>query len=179
MITGQHSCIRTSEPDDVAVLHCLYVRPLASASLMDRRREPIQPTRDELRELIRRDDAHAPSLYTVEDRKGEIKGFCMFRTGNQDLASAQAVVLFLDDGEYESPMADEVFDHFAREAFVRKRLNKMVAHCAAYEEALRRFLLRKDFVSDGVQRDVFFGGGRYHGIESLSLFRRDFMGEEL
>ena len=178
MITGQHSCIRTTEPDDVATLQRLYTRPLPSASLMDRRREPIQPTRDELRELIRREDAQAPGLYTVEDHAGEIQGFCMFRAGSQDLAAAQTMVLFLDDATYDSPIAEEVFDHFAREAFVRKRLNKMVAHCADYEEALRRFLLRKGFVSDGVQRDVFFGGGRYHGIESLSLFRRDAMGEE-
>lgn len=177
MITGHYSCIRTTELDDVPALQRLYERPLPSAALMDRRREPIQPTRDELREILRREDAHAPSLYTLEDPEGEIRGFCMFREGTQDLAAAQAMILFLDDATYDTPFADEVFDHFSREAFVRKRLNKMVAHCATYEEALRRFLVRRGFVSDGVQRDAFFGGGRYHGIENLSLFRRDFMGD--
>jgi RimJ/RimL family protein N-acetyltransferase len=177
MITGQYSCIRTTERDDVAALQRLYALPLPPASLMDRRREPMRPTRVELCEMVRREDANAPALYTVEDRTGEIRGFCMFRASGQDLAAAHAAWLFFEDDAYDGPAADEAFLHFAREAFVRRRLNKMAAHCADYEKAFRRFLTARGFQSDGVQREVYFGGGRWHDVESLSLFRSDFMGD--
>ena len=178
MITGQHSCIRTTELDDVAALQRLYALPLPPATLMDRKREPVRLTRVELAELVRREDASAPTLYTVEDAAGAIAGFCMFRASGQDLAAAQAAWLFFDEAAYASPLADEAFLHFAHEAFVRKRLNKVTVYCADYEEAMRRFVTAKGFQSDGVQREVFCGGGRWHDVECLSLFRRDFMGDE-
>ncbi len=171
MIAGDHSYIRTAEPDDASALHQLYRMDRPRAALLDNRREPLLPSVDELREVLSRKEAAQGTFFTVEDRAGVLQGFCVLRGTNHEAAFGEVSLLFLEDRTFEEPLAGEVFAFLYHRGLERLRLNKVLTHCLDSEEALRRFLMAHHFESEGVQREVLFAQGRWHDLETLALFR--------
>lgn len=174
MIAAQHSFIRTADPDDAAALEGLYRHGIPRAALLDRRRELLLPNFDELRELLATKEAQSGIFYAVEDDTGCIRGFCSLRSALQEVSYAECVVLFAKDADYETPLAEDAFAFLTDRAFAKLRLNKLIAQCLDCETAYRAFLGARGFSSDGVQRDVLYTAGRWHALESLSLFRTAF-----
>jgi len=167
VIAGQHTFIRGTELDDVPAFSRLYQAGTLRAGLLDARREPILPTRDELRELLSRKEIADGGFYTVEDRGGEIQGFCSLRGVNSEARYAEFSLVLLDPALYATPLADEAAGFLYERAFVRAGLNKVVAYCLDGEAELSRFLGAQGFESAGVQRDVVYAEGRWHALEAL------------
>ena len=172
MITGEHVVIRTAEMDDAVGLKAAYDVPLPRSCLLDQRRELLTPTVDELRQTLGRQETGQSLLYTMEDREGRIRGFCSLRGVNQEVSYTELVVVFIDEADYGSALADEAFEFLSWRAFVEMGLNKIAAHALDDEAAVRAFLLRHGFTSDGVQRQVIYAGGQWHDLEALSLFAK-------
>lgn len=168
MITGQHTFIRGTEQDDVPALSELYRAEILRAGLLDGRREPVMPTRDELRELLSRKEIADGGYYTVEDASGRVRGFCSLRGLNPEVRYAEFNLVLLDPGYYATPLADEAAAFLYERAYIRAGLRKVVAYCLEGEVELAAFLRAQGFESDGIQRDVVFAQGRWHGLEALS-----------
>lgn len=169
MIKGAHSVIRSADPDDAEALKSVYDSQTPRSSLLDQRRELNAPTRDELREVMSQKEMGKSVFYTVEDREGEICGFCCLRGMNPEAQFSEFVVIFLEESRFLTPMADEVFDFLSRLAFERMRNRKVVTHCLASEVEYRKFLISHGFESAGVQRDVVYSHGRWFNLEALTL----------
>jgi RimJ/RimL family protein N-acetyltransferase len=170
VIFGEHCGIRAAEPDDAPALKRVYHAAKPRAATLDRRREPIIPTTDELRELLNSKDVKLlGEYYAVEDATGEIRGFCCLRAGRQDVFFGEMLLMFIEDADLAGGMADETFAFLKNKAFAERRLNKIVAQCLDTETALRSFLLRQGFRSDGVAREVLYSLGRWFNNETLSL----------
>jgi len=167
VITGSHTFIRGTELDDVAALSELYGVGILRAGLLDARREPILPTRDELRELLSRKEIAEGGYYTIEDRAGQILGFCSLRGLNAEARYAEFNLVFLDPNDFSSPAAAEAAAFLYDRAFTRLGLRKVVAYCLEHEAELAAFLRAQGFESAGVQRDAVFAGGRWHAQEAL------------
>lgn len=170
MITGEHSFVRTADPDDAAAMQAFYAQGRARSALLDGRREPIFPNEDELRAALASPDAMKGNFFAVEDRTGVVQGFCVLRGANKEAAYGEFGLMLLDDALYETPLAREVFNFAYKRGFELLRLRKLVAHCLDHETAFRAYLFACGFECNGVQRDVFFGGGRWHNLETFSLF---------
>lgn len=170
MITGVHCFIRTAEPDDAQELKRLYDPAFPRAGLMDRKRELTVPTLDELREVLGRKETKSAAFCAIEDLAGTIRGFCSLRSAFTGVFLAELVIMLFDEADYVSPLADEVFEHLRKSAFVEQRLRKVVSHAFPHEAAFREFLCRHGFESNGRQRDIYYGQGRWHDIETLTLF---------
>jgi RimJ/RimL family protein N-acetyltransferase len=179
MIIGQHTVIRSAEPDDAIALWRLYDPDRPRAFLLGPAREVLIPTIDELREMLGRRDVVQGTFFVIEDTVGEVRGCCVLRGARLESEFAEIVIVFGSDDYYASPPAEEVFRFLARSAFIDKKLNKMCAHCLSAEESYRAFLIRHGFNSDGVQRDMVYTKGRYFDLESLSLFQQDVHLEDL
>lgn len=172
MIRGDYAVIRVAEPDDAHELIRVYDPARPRSSLLDRRREIITPTADELRELLAQKDKLGGRLYTVEDVDGFVRGSCALRTAEPEMAYAEIALVLFNDEDYRTSLAHEVFDFLLDKAFTERKLNKVIAQCLKTEAAYRDFLVERGFDSDGVQRDVLFTLGRWHDMETLSLFRK-------
>lgn len=168
MITGKYTYIRGTEQDDVPALSMLYGTETLRAGLLDARREPVMPTRDELRELVSRKEIADGGYYTVEDRQGRIRGFCSLRGANAEARYAEFSLLLLDPADFASPLTEEVAAFLYERAYIRSGLVKVVAYCLEGETELMAFLRDQGFESDGTQRDVVFSGGRWHALEAMS-----------
>ena len=168
MITGEHTFIRGTELDDVPTLSVLYRAGTLRAGLLDGRREPVLPTRDELRELLSRKEIADGGYYTVEDRSGTVQGFCSLRGMNSEARYAEFSLVLLDPADYASPLASEVATFLYDRAFTRSGLRKVVAYCLEGEIELAAFLHAQGFESAGIQRDAVYAGGRWHALEALS-----------
>ncbi len=166
MIPGEHTTIRFPEPDDALFLRQLYVAGPRRAALLDVRREPLLPTTGDIREMLARKDAVQGLMYTVEDAAGALCGWCGLRGINYEAQFAELVLLFADDGHYDTAVADEPLDFLLDRAFINLRLRKVVTLCLETEAGLGRCLERRDFRSAGVQRDAFYGGGAWHDINT-------------
>jgi len=173
MITGTHAHIRAADSDDAPALLRLHGGPHWRAALLDQKRDPLLPTLDELTETLGRKEAQQGAFYAVEDKAGRVRGYCGLRGMNAESAFAEITILFDEDTLYAAAFADEVFAFVRERAFVRARLHKIMVQCLESEAGLRSFLLRQGFQSNGVQREVFFAGGRYWDIESFCLFAPD------
>jgi len=171
MIFQEHVRIRTADPDDAPALHALYAPDVLCAALLDARREPLMPACAELREMLGMKEAANNVFFAVEDLEGAVRGFCILRGMNHETGFGEVSVLLHDPGALVTPLADEVIAFACERGFGRLRLNKLVATCLDGETALRAFLLRQGFESAGVQREVVFAQGRWHHLETLSLFR--------
>lgn len=171
MITGEYTFIRGTEQDDVPALSLLYGTSALRASLLDARREPVLPSRDELRELVSRKEIADGGYYTLEDRQGVIRGFCSLRGVNAEARYGEFSLILIDPSDYATPLAREAADFLYERAFVRAGLAKLVAYCLEGEVELMNFLREQGFESDGIQRDVVFTGGRWHALEALSRKR--------
>ncbi|GMU92467.1 MAG: hypothetical protein AMXMBFR4_15250 [Candidatus Hydrogenedentota bacterium] len=170
MIVGQHTVIRSAEPDDAQALWRLYDPDRPRSFLLGPSREVMIPTQDELREMLGRRDVIQGSFFAVEDKSGDVRGCCVLRGAKLESEFAEIVVALSDDTEYDTPLADEVFQFLARMGFVEKKLNKLVSHCLNTEQLYRAYLIRHGFQSDGVQRDMVYTRGTYYDLESLTLF---------
>ena len=174
MIFGEHCVIRAAEPEDAPTLKLVYNPANPRAATLDRRREPHQPTTDELRELLANKDIKLlGEYYAVEDKTGRVRGFCSLRAGRQDVFFGEMLLMFLDEADLASPMAAEALAFLRDKAFVERRLTKIIVHCLDREGALRGFLVANGFRSDGVAREVLFSQGRWFNNETLSLFASD------
>ena len=167
MIAGQHTFIRGTELDDVPAFSRLYQAGTLRAGLLDARREPVLPTRDELRELLSRKEIADGGFYTVEDRAGEIQGFCSLRGMNSEARYAEFSLVLLDPALYTSSLAEEAAAFLYERAFVRSGLYKVVAYCLEGETELAGFLRAQGFESAGIQRDAVYAQGRWHALEAL------------
>lgn len=170
MITGKHTYIRGSEQDDVPALSVIYSAGTLRAGLLDARREPVFPTRDELRELLARKEIVDGGYYTVEDKCGNIQGFCSLRGLNTEARYAEFSLVLIDPAQYAGPIAEEAADFLYERAFVREGLRKVVAYCLEGESEWATFLKAQGFESSGIQRDVVYADGRWHALEALSRF---------
>lgn len=170
MITREHATIRTADPDDAPAMHALYAAGTHRSALLDGRREPIQPNVDELREALATKEAMKGNFYAVEDRTGLVRGFCLLRGASKDAAYGEFGLMLLDEADYAAPLATEAFEFAFSRGFERLRLRKLLAHCLDTEHVFREYLLRHGFISNGVQREVFFGAGRWHNLETFSLY---------
>lgn len=170
MITCEHAVIRTADPDDAPAMARLYAPGRVRAALMDSRHEPMLPNRDELREALSTPDAMKGTFFAVEDRTGLVQGFCLLRGASKDAAYGEFGLLLIDPAGYETPLADDVFRFAYGRAFERLRLRKLVSHCFDGEADVRAYFMRCGFHSNGVQREVFYGDGRWHNLETFSLF---------
>lgn len=168
MITGEHTHIRGTELDDVPALSVLYRAGSLRAGLLDSKREPVLPTRDELRELLSRKEIAEGGYYTVEDRSGTIQGFCSLRGMNTEARYAEFCLVLIDPGVYASPIASEAAAFLFDRAFTRGGLRKVVAYCLEGEAELAAFLRGQGFESAGFQRDVVYAGGRWLALEALA-----------
>lgn len=171
MITASHAVIRTTDPDDAYQLIRLYDPSRPRATFLDRIREPVLPTLDELREGLARKDKEAGALYAVEQKQGEIRGLCGIRGIQDEARYAELIIVLLSDEDYESALAEDVFAFLIKKAFDENKLNKVTAHCLDTEGALRRLLISKGFASNGFQRQVLYSQGKWHDLETLTLFR--------
>lgn len=171
MITTEHAVIRAAEPDDAPVLQAVYRAGAPRACLLDQRREPVLPTYDEITEVMAQKEIGYPVFYAVEDKTGGLRGFCSLRGLNPEVNYSEWIVMLLEDADLKTPLAADMADFLKRQAFQRLGLNKVITHALECETALRDFLLRHGFRSDGIQREAVFTAGRYYDIETLSLFR--------
>ena len=172
MITGKHTFIRGTEPDDVPALSRLYAAGTLRAGLLDARREPVLPTRDELRELVSRKEIADGGYYTVEDRQGLVRGFCSLRGLNTEARYAEFSLNLLEPEDYASALAEETAAFLYDRAYIRAGLLKVLAYCLEGEVELAAFLRAQGFESDGIQRDVVFTRGRWHALEAMSRTNR-------
>ena len=109
VIFGEHCCIRAAEPDDAPALKRVYHPGKPRAATLDRRREPILPTTDELRELLGNKDVKLlGEYYAVEDATGEIRGFCCLRAGRQDVFFGEMLLMFIEDADLGTGMAGDL-----------------------------------------------------------------------
>lgn len=174
MIRGDHSLIRTAEPDDGPFFQALYDPNYPRAALLTRTRDYIIPTLDEARQIFADEHKNVGEFYAVEDLEGRVRGFCALRS-SQELRNtaflADLTLLLIDLADYETLMAHEAYEWLHRIAFVERRLNKLTTHALENETAWREFLVARGFESDGAQREVLFTQGHWHNKESLALFR--------
>ena len=171
MIIGEHSVIRTGEPDDAYALMRLYDPGRPHSFLLGPHREVVVPTADELREVLARRDIVTGSFFVVDDKEGEVRGCAVMRAARIESEFAEVIVGLADDAEYGTPLADEALSYIRYLTLVEKKLNKIVANCLLTEQPYRDLLVRNGFQSDGVQRQIMYTLGRYHDLETLSLFR--------
>lgn len=154
-------------------LYQLYMQGGNRAGLLDVRREPLLPTRDDLRDLLTRKEIADGTFYTVEDRVGRIVGFCSLRGHNSESGFIEYILEFSDMAHYATPMAGEAHAFLLERAFTRLRVRKVVAHAVSGEQALTTFLRSVGFSSAGIQRDVVFSQGGWHHLETLVLHSVD------
>ena len=83
----------------------------------------------------------------------------------------QFTLLFLAPESFRLALAEEAGQYLLEEAFLRRRLHKVVVQCMDCEDAQIGYLLAQGFTSDGNQREVLYSGGNWLNMESLSLFR--------
>lgn len=173
MIRGEHATVRGAEQDDAAALKELYDPEWPRAALLDRRRELVTPSVDEVRELFAQKQQRQGAFLTIEDPTGRIVGFSVLRGLNPEVGYGEAAVLLADPAAYAAPLADEVLEFMLCRAFVRFRLHKVIAQCLEGEESYEALLARRGFVREGVHREVMYTQGRYFDLATLALFKAD------
>ena len=171
MIRGTHAVIRTAEADDAAAFRRLYEFENPRSALLNRQREIVNPSHDELVELLDQAAQRMTPFYVIEDSEGTVCGFCALRSAPQlrEATFYAEMVFLLFEDDYQTPLASEVFAWLTRMGFEDMCLKKVIAHCLGCETALRAWLMGKGFESSGVQRDVLFTQGRWHNIETCTL----------
>lgn len=170
MISGEFAHIRLAEPDDASALLRLYRDGTLRAGLLDPKREPMMPALDELRELLGHKEMQQGAFYAIENPGGEIRGFCGLRGAGFEAAYGEIRLLFHDETEFGQPIAFETLDFLCKRAFGQMNLRKILAVCLDSEQPFRALLLSKEFSSDGLQRQVYYGRGRWHDLETFSRF---------
>jgi RimJ/RimL family protein N-acetyltransferase len=175
VIRGEHCVIRTADVDDAQVLKRLYDAEQPHAGLLDRKREVVSPTEDELREVLGRPE-RLTYLHVVEDLEGWPRGVTTLRLAPHELHYAEATVIFAEEKDYAAPMADEALDFLQGLAFKRLKFNKIMVYSLNSEQGLKALLTRNGYRSNGVQREMVYTLGRWCDIETFSLFQGDYIG---
>lgn len=170
MITTEHGHIRAAEPDDAPALAMLYDPERPRSVLLDLRREPVNPTEDEVREMLGRKEMQQFPWYAVEDSTGVVRGFCSVRGVNQESGYGEIALLFHEDAAYETPLAADAVAFLFDRAYARLRLNKIVAHGLDSETALCACFRKSGFLHCGTQREVLYSLGRWHNLETFARF---------
>lgn len=170
MITLAHLHIRSADVDDAPDFHRLYDFRRPRASLLDKAREPMMPTRDELALMLTKKENLKGGLYVLDDIEGNVRGFCSLRGMVHDARYAEMSILFFDDSDYTSPLAEEALDFICDEAFGRFRLFKLITQSLGNETAWTQFVLAHGFEQSGEQRQVLFAGGKWHNLLTFSRF---------
>lgn len=122
--------------------------------------------------LVGGPEGRLSDLNAIEDRQGQVRGFCALRATPNEPLFGQLVVMACDESDYGDPVCDEAARYLIEEAFLRRRLHKVMAQSLDHETAFTEFLIRHGFESDGVQRQVLYSGGRWMDLESFTLFAR-------
>ena len=175
MITGQHCVIRTADADDARALSALYNGDVPKAAYLNRRREILLPTVDDLREsLAQQNRPNASSMYLVEDLEGQLRGLCALNTGGTETAHGEIFCLFAREEDYAGPVGREALAFLCRQGLREKHLNKLVAQRLETETTYRQALTDMGFESNGVQREVLHTQGRYLDLETLTLYATAF-----
>ncbi|NLN94520.1 MAG: GNAT family N-acetyltransferase [Candidatus Hydrogenedens sp.] len=169
MKLSSHTTIRYCEPDDTAFVRALYYDGIPRASLLDGRRERMLPRRAEILEILQKSEAARAMLFSIEDETGSLCGWGGLRGLNPDARFAELFLIFAHEDHYASPYAAEALEYLLKRAFYQTRLTRLLASCLHTETAWRACLVRKGFVSCGIQRDVLFAGGCWRDLETLEL----------
>ncbi len=169
MITGAYTTVRFSEPEDACFYRDLYLAGGPRAALLDARRECGLPTLREIQDLLQKSEAARAFLFTVEDLEGNLRGWCGLRALNIEAAFCELFLVFAATPDYSGPLADETLGVLLQRAFKQLGLCKVLATCLDCEGALHACLLRHGFHSCGVQRDVLYSKGAWHGMDTLVL----------
>ena len=171
MIVSEHTLIRTADPDDAEYLLEVYRTGHPKAALLDSRREPVLPNRDELAEMLGSKDAGRNQFFAVEDSTGCVRGFCGLRGVSIEAVFAEVMVLLIDESDHGGPVGRETVQFLLDRAFGRMHLDKVLGTCLDSEPGLRALLADSGFISEGVQRQVLYFGGDWHDIETMTRFR--------
>ncbi len=168
MIAFEHTLIRTADPDDADFLLEVYRTARPKAALLDARREPVLPSRDELAEMLASKDAGRNQFFAVEDTAGCVHGFCGLRGVSIEAVFAEVMVLLIEEADHGGPIGRETVQFLLDRAFGRMHLDKVLGTCLDSEPELRALLADTGFVSEGVQRQVLYSGGGWHDIETMT-----------
>jgi RimJ/RimL family protein N-acetyltransferase len=171
MIASEHTLIRTADPDDADFLLEVYRTGRPKAALLDPRREPVLPNRDELAEMLGSKDAGRNQFFAVEDRAGCVRGFCGLRGVSIEAVFSEIMVLLIDEADHAGPIGRETVQFLLDRAFGRMHLDKVLGTCLDSEPELRALLAGSGFVSEGIQRQVLYSGGDWHDIETMTRLR--------
>ncbi len=169
MIVGTHTKIRFSEPGDAGFYRDLYLQNGPRAALLDARREFGLPTRQEIRELLKKSESARAFLFTVEDTEGRLRGWCGLRALNVEAAYCELFLVLASEEDYSGPLADETMGVLLHRGFRQLGLNKILATALDSEGPLNACLVRHGFRSCGVQREVLYSGGAWQGMDTLVL----------
>lgn len=169
MISGAHGHIRQADADDAAALSACYRTGYLRAAVLDGKREPLEPSADELRETLGRSDAGTGLFYAAEDLEGSVRLFCALRRAPFEARFGEFVPYYADESELEKPLVGELMDFIRRRGFTEMNLNKITAHRLTCEERLGHFLRQQGFVGQGILREAYYAQGRWHDFEALAL----------
>jgi RimJ/RimL family protein N-acetyltransferase len=171
MIAAEHTLIRTADADDADFLLEVYRMERPKAALLDQRREPVLPSRDELAEMLGSKEAGRNQFFAVEDGTGQVRGFCGLRGVSFEAVFCEVMVLLIDPADHAGPVGRETVRFLLDRAFGRMHLDKVLGTCLDIEPELRALLAEMGFVSGGVQRQVLYSGGAWHDMETLTRLR--------
>ncbi len=171
MIALEHTLIRTADPDDAEFLLEVYRMERPKAALLDGRREPVLPSRDELAEMLGSKDVSRNQFFAVEDSDGRVRGFCGLRGVSIEAVFCEIMALLIDPADHAGPVGRETVQFLLDRAFGRMHLDKVLGTCLDTEPELRALLADSGFVSGGVQRQVLYSGGAWHDIETMARSR--------
>ena len=171
MIASEHTLIRTADADDADFLLEVYRTGHPKAALLDPRREPVLPNRDELAEMLGSKDAGRNQFFAVEDSAGCVRGFCGLRGVSIEAVFCEIMVLLIDGADHGGPIGRETVQFLLDRAFGRLHLDKVLGACLDSEPELRALLADSGFTSGGVQREVLYSGGEWHDIETMTRSR--------
>jgi len=173
VISGAYGHIRQADADDAAALSVCYRTGCLRAAVLDGKREPLEPSTDELRETLSRPEAGPGLFYAAEDLEGRVRLFFVLRRAPFEARFGEFVVFYEDESELEEPLAGEMMAFVRRRAFTEMNLHKITSHRLTLEERLGQFLREQGFLGQGVLREAYYGQGRWHDFEALVLLAPD------
>lgn len=169
MITRDNCVLRFSEYDDATFLRNLYLTGEPKAALFDMRRELGMPTVNEIEEVLTKAEQSRAFLFTVEDLEGRRIGWCGLRGLNIESRFCELFIVFSSSAIYAGPIVSEVLETLLQRAFQQVGLQRVFVTVLDEETTYRARLIDSGFRSCGVQRDAFFGNGKWHDLETFEL----------
>lgn len=170
MIVKGCSVIRAIEQKDAEILYKFYNSDNIFGSLLDQKREPLNPTLSELDELLQNKDVRN-SFYIVESREGSIVGVVGLKGINPEVLFGELILLF-EDNAYETnlPIINEALDYIEDKAFSRLHLRKVLSLCLDSETYLIDFLKGREYNFEGELREVLYTKGKWHNLQTWAKY---------